>query len=194
MNRIRLVLASLVLVFGYLSGVSRQFAIKSNLLSDIALSPNVGVELGLAPKWTLNASGQLNLWSLDGHKWRHWLVQPEARYWFCHRFNGHFLGVHVLGGEYNFGNINAPFEFLGSDFHNLKDKRYVGWEAGAGIGYGYAWTVGLHWNIEAELGIGWIYTRYDAYPCTHCGNRLESGKQHNYYGPTKAAINIVYIF
>ena len=51
-----------------------------------------------------------------------------------------------------------------------------------------------HWNIEAELGIGWAYTRYDRYPCTRCGRKLQSGKAHNYVGPTKAAINIVYVF
>lgn len=194
MKRIRLLILAVVAVFACLQGHSRQFAIKSNLLSDIALSPNLGFEVGLAPKWTLNASGQLNLWSLNGHKWRHWLVQPEARYWFCHRFSGHFIGAHAIGGEYNFGNLDVPITFLGSNFHNLKDKRYVGWGVGAGIGYGYAWTLGLHWNIEAELGFGWIYTRFDSYPCANCGNKLDSDKAHNYVGPTKAALNLVYLF
>lgn len=178
----------------YGNACAQKAALKTNLVSDALLSPNLGIEVGLAPKWTLNVAGQLNLWSVDGHKWRHWLVQPEGRYWFCRRFQGHFLGLHAIGGEYNFGNIPGGFNFLGSDFSRLKDRRYQGWGAGAGIGYGYDWAVGRHWNIEAEIGVGWIHTVFDEYPCARCGTKIASGKHHEYIGPTKAALNIVYLF
>lgn len=173
---------------------AQDFALKSNLLSDAALSPNLGMEIGLAPKWTLDVSGQLNAWTVKDRRWKHWIVQPEARYWFCRRFAGHFLGVHALGGQFNFGNWKHGKNFLGTDFSRLKDRRYQGWGAGAGVAYGYAWPVHPHWNIEAELGLGWIYTRYDAYPCSECGSKIVSDKSHNYFGPTKLALNIVYIF
>ena len=180
---------------GLTSGISAQkVALKSNLLYDAALSPNLGIEVGLAPKWTLDVSGQGNFWTVNDHKWKHWLIQPEARYWFCRRFAGHFLGLHALGGQYNVGNIDLPVNFLGTDFHNLKDKRYQGWGVGAGIAYGYAWPVHPHWNIEAEIGIGWIYTRFDSYPCAECGSKISNNRPHNYVGPTKAAVNIVYLF
>lgn len=172
---------------------AQNLALKTNIVSDVSLSPNLGLEVGVAPKWTLNLAGQLNLWSVDGHKWRHWLVQPEGRYWFCRRFQGHFIGLHAIGGQFNFGNINFPVKFLGSDFNKLKDRRYEGWGAGAGIGYGYAWALSQHWNIEAEIGVGWIHARYDEYPCTVCGTKYGSG-HHNYFGPTKVAINIEYLF
>lgn len=173
---------------------SQKAALKSNLISDALLSPNLGAEFRLSPKWSLDVSGQLNLWSVDGHKWKHWMVQPEARYWFCRPFSGHFLGVHAIGGEYNFGHLGLNFKFLGSDFRKLNTQRYEGWAAGAGIAYGYAWPVHPHWNIEAEIGVGWIYTRYDSYPCAECGKKIDSDKPHNYFGPTKAALNIVYLF
>lgn len=173
---------------------AQDVAIKTNLIGDALLSPNAAIEVGLAPKWSAELSGQFNFWEVDGHKWKHYVVQPEVRYWLCQRFAGHFFGLHLLGGEYNFGNIDANFKFLGSDFRNLKDKRYQGWGAGAGIAYGYAWPVAKHWNIEAELGIGWIYTRYDSYPCAVCGRKIDSDRVHNYVGPTKAALNVVYLF
>ena len=69
-----------------LEGAGRNVALKTNLISDAALSPNLGVEVGLAPKWSLDISGRMNLWTINNHKWKHWLVQPEARYWFCRRF------------------------------------------------------------------------------------------------------------
>lgn len=173
---------------------AQDVAIKTNLIGDALLSPNAAIEVGLAPKWSAELSGQFNFWEVDGHKWKHYVVQPEVRYWLCQRFAGHFFGLHLLGGEYNFGNIDANFKFLGSDFRNLKDNRYQGWGAGAGIAYGYAWPVAKHWNIEAELGIGWIYTRYDSYPCAVCGSKIDADRVHNYVGPTKAALNVVYLF
>ncbi|MDE6005995.1 MAG: DUF3575 domain-containing protein [Muribaculaceae bacterium] len=194
MKRLRYLLILVMVLIGSGHAGAQKVALKSNLLSDAFLNPNIGVEAPLAKKWSLDMSGQINLWTVDGHKWRHWLVQPELRYWFCNRFNGHFIGVHALGGEYNMGNLDWDFSFLGTDFRNLKDRRYEGWGIGAGIAYGYSWILDKHWNLEAELGLGWIYTRFDAYPCANCGTKLESDKSHNYYGPTKAAINIVYLF
>ncbi len=172
---------------------AQQVAVKSNLLYDIAaLTANAGVEVALAPRWTLDLSANYNGWTLSHERrWKHWLVQPEARYWFCDRFVGHFLGVHALGGQYNIGGVKNHISFLGSDFSKLSDRRYQGWFVGAGIAYGYAWILGRHWNLEAELGVGYIYTRYDSYPCASCGKKLAEDRPHRYVGPTKAAINLV---
>lgn len=122
------------------------------------------------------------------------MAQPELRYWFCQRFGGHFVGAHLLGGQYNVGHIGLKGTFLGTDFDGLNTNRYQGWGVGAGIAYGYAWPVAKHWNVEAEIGFGWVYTRFDKYPCADCGSKLANDKVHNYVGPTKAAINIVYLF
>lgn len=191
--KIKLIIALLLLAGAASSSFAQKAALKTNLVSDALLSPNLAVEVGLAPKWTLNVAGQFNLWSVDGHKWRHWLAQPEARYWFCRRFQGHFLGLHAIGGEFNAGNVDFPVKFFGSDFHKLKDRRYEGWGIGAGIGYGYDWILSRHWNLEAEIGIGWIHARFDEYPCAVCGTKLGSG-HHNYFGPTKVAVNLEYVF
>lgn len=122
------------------------------------------------------------------------MFQPEARYWFCDHFAGHFLGIHGIGGQFNVGNLHNNINFLGTDFSHLTNYRFQGWGAGAGIAYGYAWILGKHWNFEAELGIGWIYTKFDKYSCMNCGRKLASGLHHNYFGPTKVALNFEYIF
>lgn len=177
------------------SGVYAQKAgLKTNFIGDAVLSPNLAFEVGLNPKWTFDISGEINFWGVNKHLWKHWVLQPEFRYWFCERFTGHFIGFHALGGEYNFGNINNNITFLGSDFKNLTDRRYQGWGAGLGVVYGYDWILSEHWNLEAEIGIGWIYTRFDSYPCAECGDKLDSNKPHNYFGPTKLALNLVYLF
>ncbi len=88
----------LFLVLGSISAKGQDVAVKTNLLYDIAaFTANAGVEVGLAPRWTLDVSANYNGWTLSGdRRWKHWLVQPEARYWFCDRFAGHFIAGHAL--------------------------------------------------------------------------------------------------
>lgn len=187
-------IAWITVLFGCSPANAQDVALKTNLINDIALSPNIGVEVGLAPKWTLDMTAEMNLWKVDGRSWKHLYFQPEARYWFCQRFSGHFIGFHALGGIYNFGKLNLPFNMLGSNLKELKDKRYQGWAVGAGVVYGYAWPLHKHWNIEAALGIGWLYTRFDSYPCQVCGTKIDRNKSHNYFGPTKLSVAVEYIF
>ena len=194
MNVKRKIFLLIVALMAVVGTRAQEVAIKTNLLSDALLNVNAGVEIGLAPRWTLDLSGQYNGWTVNDRKWKHWLVQPEARYWFCDRFARHFLGFHALGGEYNVGNINADFNFLGTNFGILKNNRVQGWAVGAGIAYGYAWVLGKHWNLEAEIGVGYVYTRYDVFECQYCGRKTSEENAHHYVGPTKAAINLVYVF
>ena len=173
---------------------SQNVAVKTNLLYDLTLTVNAGIEFGLAPRWTMDLSGNYIGWDVDGHKWKHWLAQPEFRYWFCDRFAGQFIAFHALGGQYNVGNINNNIDFLGTNFGILKDNRVQGWAAGAGIAYGCAWVLSRHWNLEAEIGVGYVYTRYDLFECVECGRKTLTDQPHHYFGPTKAAVNLVYVF
>ncbi len=174
---------------------AQEVAIKTNVASDALLNVNGGIEVGLAPRWSLDVTGDLNAWTLSHQRrWKHWMVQPEARYWFCDRFNGHFLAAHLLGGQYNLGYTYGLHDLLGTEFSDLAHNRYQGWFVGAGIGYGYTWILGTHWSFEAEIAVGWAYSRYDKYQCAGCGKKIDSRHPHNYVGPTKAALNIVYVF
>lgn len=174
---------------------ARDFAVKTNLVPDALANANIGAEMTVAPRWSVDLTGDFNFWNLSHQrKWKHWLVQPEVRYWFCEAMGGHFVAAHLIGGEYNMGGLDMPFKFLGTDFHKLRDSRFQGWMAGAGVAYGYSWLLGKHWNLEAEIGIGYVYSRYDRFECAGCGRKVESGKSHHYVGPTKAAVNLVYVF
>ena len=187
----------LLLAFFCINDVKAQkVAIKTNLLYDATATVNAGLEFGLAKRWSLDVSGNYNSWSVleNGARWKHWAVQPELRFWFCDRFSGHFLATHLHGGVYNVGAIKNGISFLGTDFSKLSDQRFQGWFAGAGIAYGYSWILGKHWNLEAEIGFGYSYTVSDRFECAGCGKKVEEGIDHHYVGPTKAAINLVYLF
>lgn len=191
----RLSIVTLFVLLCSLFGLKAQdVALKTNLLYDVAASPSLGVEVGLAPRWTLDISGNVTAWKVKNHSWKQWMAVPEARYWFCERFQGHFVGVHAIGGQFNFGNIDHLPNFLNNRLSALKDRRRQGWGVGAGVSYGYSWILAKHWNIEAEIGIGWMYTRYDEYPCAECGDKIRDNAVHNYVGPTKAAVNLIYVF
>lgn len=192
----RVLLLLMIVVFSFPQELySQKVAVKSNLLSDFWLNPNLGLEVGLAPKWTLEVDGQFNAWTLSNDKrWKHWAVQPGVRYWLCDRFGGSYFGAYLHGGQYNVGGINLNVNFLGTDFRKLENTRYQGWFVGGGVSYGHAFMLSRHWNLETEIGIGYSYTHYDRFRCAGCGKKIETNKPHHYVGPTKAAINLVYLF
>ena len=173
---------------------AQDFAVKTNLLYDATATVNVGAEVGLAPRWTFDLSGNYNAWSISERKLKHWMVQPEFRYWFCERFQDHFIAVHALGGQYNVGFIPNDLNVFGKDLSVLSDHRFQGFFAGAGIAYGYAWALTEHLNLEFELGVGYVYTRYDEFECFGCGKKIAEDVPVNYVGPTKAALGLVYVF
>ncbi|MEG1665314.1 MAG: DUF3575 domain-containing protein [Mucinivorans sp.] len=171
-----------------------RLGLKTNLLyGAVSFTPNLGIEIGLGQRTTLDISGGYNWFNLDGHKKNnkklvHWLIQPEIRYFLCEKFNGHFFGLHALFSQYNVGGYNLPMLFgRGSDAY-----RHQGWAAGVGITYGYQVMLSAHWNLEFSLGVGYARLEYDKYDCPTCGKNL--GRQvKNYFGPTKAAISLIYI-
>ncbi len=164
--------------------------IKTNALYWATATPNLGVEVRLAPKWTLEAEVGLNPFTNKhddgsfGKSIKHFRLHPEVRYWFCESFYGHFLGLHVPYLIYNVSDI----KLLGTE-----DERHQGWGTGVGLSYGYSWVVGKHWNIEATVGVGYLYLESDKYPCTNCGQKIETTKKH-YFGPTQAAVSAIYVF
>lgn len=165
-----------------------RFGIKTNLIGDATASVALGIEFRLAPKWTMDLAVSYNGWDFkDNRKWKHLLVQPEARYWLCESFNGHFFGLHAHWAWYNVGNLpNPPFS------ETMQNTRYYGYLVGGGVSYGYQWILGKRWAMEAEIGAGYAYLWYDKYQCPECGRPKGSGTKH-YFGPTKASLSLIFI-
>lgn len=169
---------------------AQKFAVKSNLLYDLTSTINLGMEVGLAEKWTLDVSGNYNPWIFGSEepktRLKHWMLQPELRYWLCEKFNGHFFGVHGHGGQFNVGGL----KFLSG---SIKENRYQGSFYGAGVSYGYQWLLNERWSMEAELGVGWAHLDYDTLPCKDCGEKIPGGIR-DYVGVTKLSLSLIYFF
>ena len=72
----------------------QQTALKTNVLFWGTTTPNAGVEVGIARQFTVEVWGAYNAWKFSNDmKLNLYLIQPEARYWFCRKFEGHFVGV-----------------------------------------------------------------------------------------------------
>jgi hypothetical protein len=174
-----------------------KLAVKTNLLYDAMTSIDLGVEMKVRDKMTLNLSLTGNGWEFnDGRKLKHIIFQPELRRWNCTAFSGAFWGVEVHGGYYDAGGM-LPWGFRnGKMFGAIKNdtidqNRFEGWLAGAGITYGYHWILGNRLSLEAELGLGYTYLGYDRYD--RAKNASLGSGHANWFGPTKASISLVYI-
>lgn len=164
-------------------------AVKSNLLYDLTTTMNLGIEVGLAHRWTLDIPFNYNPWKFDDEtRFRHWGVQPEIRYWFCNRFDGWFVGLHGHYAKFNVGGL--PDWFFISE--NMQQNRYQGHLYGAGVSVGYSWILKKRWSLEATIGGGYTRLVFDKYPCAECGTSM--GKQtKNYFGPTKVGLSLVFM-
>ena len=107
-----------------------------------------------------------------------WLIQLEARYWLCEKFEGHFVGVHLHGAQY---------------YGGFKEKRYDGYLAGGGLTYGYDWMLSSRWNLEASVGVGYAYLWYKESPRIPCEKCFVDSHKH-YVGPTKLGVTVTYLF
>lgn len=168
-----------MLAFSMLVNVAKAqvWGVKSNALYLATTTLNIGTEVALSPKISIEVMGMYNPFEYnDNRKIKMWGVQPEVRWWFCERFNGSFIGVHGHYADFNYG---------------LKTNRYEGWLAGGGVTYGYQFVLGSRWNLETALGVGYARIHYDKYARSECGDYINT-RNHNYFGPTKASISFIY--
>ena len=168
---------------------AQRIAIKTNALYWTTATFNAGVEARLSKKWTLDVAAGSNPFTFSGNKkLKLVLVQPEARYWVCAPYSGHFIGANILYSRYNAGGVRFPFGI----FKDLRSQRFQGDLGAVGLVYGYSWMLpGKRWSIEGVVGIGYGLTHYSKYACEVCGSKLGEDTK-SLFMPTKLAVSVVY--
>lgn len=184
--RVKVLLISLLLQLSASVAYCQHIGARANMLWWATSTPNLGVEVGFAKKLTLSVDGNYNAWTFfpDGMSLRHWLVQPELRYWLWKSFEGHFIGVHAQYGRYNVGQI--PF-LPDLDTYTYRGKLY-----GGGVSYGYHFAIGTRWGLELTAGLGYSYLEYNKYVCAECAELMGRYKRH-FFGPTRIGVSFIYI-
>ena len=177
------------------AGAQNTFALKTNLLHDATASVNLAAEYAFAPKWSVALEGSLRLWDAYGFTLDHCILRPEARYWFCERFNGLFASAYLMGGQatvghfYDFSRIYSRFPNL--DSFLLKDALLLS----GGVGLGYDLILSRHWNVEFAASAGYMFVQGDEYDYYDQDSApLLKGSVFDYVGPTALSVSIVYLF
>ncbi len=161
----------------------QKISLKTNLAYWVTATPNLTAEFALTPKMTLEVGLGYNPFITGEEKsFEHLMVQPELRWWFFRPLAGMFVGFHLHGGIYDAGGV-GPIK-------TLKDSRYDGWLAGAGISVGYHWLLSARWGIECEAGVGYAYMKYDKTGADTAGQPVKF--ENSYFGPTRLNLSIVY--
>ena len=166
--------------------VASYFALKSNLLYDALLVPNLSLEASIGSGWTLAAGGMFAWWSKDA-KHRYWRIYGgdlEIRKYFgtlskSKPLQGHHLGIY---GDF----LTYDFEFGAKGYQSK--ATYA-----AGIKYGYSHPIAKRLNLDFALGIGYLHSNYKTYvPRDGCYVYQET-KKRKWLGPTQAEISLVWL-
>ncbi len=164
------------------------FAVKTNLLYDAILVPNIGVELNIYRDWSVYGDLMYAGWEIPikHYYWDLFGAQAGVRKYFGkkseqRRFAGHHVGIYgqALAYDLQAGNIGQQTPSI---------------NIGVGVEYGYSFPVAQNLNIDLELGFGYLGGKYDEYDVTDDHNTWRGTVQRNWVGPTKASVSLVWLF
>lgn len=169
--------------------------VRTNMLYDAFLVPNIGVEFYIGKGWSVMANWMYGWWKHDpGHwYWRAYGGDIAVRKWFGRAANekpltGHHLGIYGQIFTYDFETGGRGY-MGGKPGGTLWDKmNYAG-----GIEYGYSLPVARRLNIDFTIGIGYWGGIYHEYiPIDDC-YVWQCTRQRHWFGPTKAEISLVWL-
>lgn len=133
---------------------AQQIGVKTNALMWTALTPNVGCEVVVGQRSSLDLSifGHYDPYGLES---RLFALQPEYRYWFSGRpMTREFVGVSAMVADY---------------YMIIKNHVYDGSAGSLGLIGGYAFSLSRSWRLELCGGVAILgfrqkqYYRHDNY-------------------------------
>lgn len=161
-------------------------SLKTNLLLDAALMPNVAVEIPLGKKISFNAEWIFPWWSIPSKHYYYQMLAGniEARYWFNPRsdyrgyMNGWFAGLFGGSGSYDFelGNIG------------YQGDSYLA----TGLTLGYVHRIGKTLGLEYSLGLGYLKSKYRKYDVIDNCYYWQSDGDFRWVGPVKANVTLIW--
>ena len=162
-------------------------AIKTNMLYDALITPNIGVEFYLGKRWSVAGNWMYAWWKSDPKSWYHRTYGGDLefrKYFGSKSLEKPLQGWHVgLYGQI----VTYDFEWGGRGY--LGDR----WTYGGGVAFGYSTPIAKRLNLDFNLGIGYLEGEYKEYlPIDNC-YVWQVTKQRHWFGPTKAEIALVWL-
>lgn len=162
-------------------------ALRTNLLYDAILVPNISVEGRVFNNYTVYADLMYAGWNMPKKHfyWDLYGVQCGARKYFGEKalersFTGHHAGIYAQALAYDLqaGNIG---------------QQTITINMGFGLEYGYAIPIARHLNLDFEIGVGYFSGKYDEYDVNDTHNTWRATIQRNWFGPTKASVTLMWL-
>lgn len=162
-------------------------AVRTNMLYDAALVPNIGVEFYLGKKWTIGANWMYAWWKSDPDSWYHRTYGGDLE---VRRYFGKASDIKPLQGFHAglYGQI-VTYDF------EMGGRGYLGdrWTWGGGLSLGYSLPIKKRLNIDFNLGVGYLGGEYKEYlPIDDC-YVWQATKQRHWFGPTKLEVSLVWL-
>ena len=161
--------------------------LKTNLLYDAALVPNIGIEFFCGRNWSVGADWMYSWWNKPRGDffWRTYGGDVEIRRWFGRTAHEAPLTGHHIG----FYGQMTTFDFALGRNGVLADR----WSWGAGVSYGYSHPVGRRLNLDFTIGVGYFGGEYKKYRHIDDCYVWQSTHRLRWFGPTKAEISLVWL-
>lgn len=162
-------------------------AVKSNLLYDAAVLPNIGVEAYLGKQWTV-LGDWFYTWFKNDNTHRYWQGYGGylgLRKYFGakakeHPFTGHHAGLYGLM-------LTHDVEWGGRGY------QMPHWGFGGGLEYGYSAPIARRLNLDFSIGVGFQDGKYYKYDPVDNHYVWRSTHHRHWFGPTKAEVSLVWL-
>ncbi|MDE6521499.1 MAG: DUF3575 domain-containing protein [Muribaculaceae bacterium] len=169
--------------------------IKTNMLYDALLLPNIGAEFYVGKNISLTADWMYGWWDRDRshYYWRAYGGNIGARWWFGKKahekpLTGHHLGLFAGVVTYDF-ELGKGGIMGGIPRGTLWDRcNFI-----SGIEYGYSLPVARRLNIDFSLAFGYMAGKYLKYEPKYGFYIWQSTHHLRWLGPTKAEISLVWL-
>ena len=170
-------------------------SLKTNLLYDAALVPNLGAEFYVGRGWSLGGSWMYAWWKNDRRHnyWRIYGGELDVRRYFGRRaaekpLTGHHVGLYGQMLTYDFERGGKGC-LGGKPGGTLWDK--MSW--GVGLEYGYALPIGRRLNLDFGIGVGYLGGEYWEYKPVDNHYVWQATKHRHWFDPTKAEVSLVWL-
>lgn len=171
------------------------WALKTNMLYDALLVPNIGIEVALAKHWSVSADWMYAWWSADS-KHRFWRIYGgglTVRRWLGRAsekrvLQGHHIGIsaQLFTYDFEFGGTGYMAGEPGGTLWNRLNYSY-------GAEYGYSMPIARRLNIDLSIAAGYMGGRYYKYTPLDGHYVWQSTTNRNWWGPTKLEVSLVWM-
>lgn len=169
------------------------FALKTNMLYDAALVPNLGVEFYLGKQWSIATNWHYAWWNNNTWFWRTYGGELDVRKWLGSAakerpLTGHHLGIYGQVLAYDF--MIGDHGFMSG---NAGEHAFIKPSYAFGLEYGYSLPIAKRLNIDFVLGLGYQGGVYNEYYLMDDHYVWHATKKRHFIGPTKAEISLVWL-